>query len=80
MQNSQLSNTGYLRLCSFRHRSTIIIILNAYADPRQALRDIEEHSKTPQDVIDEIDAEEAAEKAATQNISEIHIFNSNLHP
>ena len=80
MQNSQLSNTGYLRLCSFRHRSTIIIILNAYADPRQALRDIEEHSKTPQDVIDELDAEEAAEKAATQNISEIHIFNSNLHP
>ena len=80
MQNSQLSNTGYLRLCSFRHRSTIIIILNAYADPRQALRDIEEHSKTPQDVIDEIDAEEAAEKAATQNISEIQIFNSNLHP
>ena len=61
MQNSQLSNTGYLRLCSFRHRSTIIIILNAYADPRQALRDIEEHSKTPQDVIDELDAEEAAE-------------------
>ena len=52
----------------------------AYADPRQALRDIEEHSKTPQDVIDELDAEEAAEKAATQNISEIHIFNSNLHP
>ena len=80
MQNSQLSNTGYLRLCSFRHRSTIIIILNAYADPRQALRDIEEHSKTPQDVIDEPDAEEAAEKASTQNISEIHIFNSNLHP
>ena len=80
MQNSQLSNTGYLRLCSFRHRSTIIIILNAYADPRQALRDIEEHSKTPQDVIDELDAEEAAEKAATQNISEIHIFNSNLYP
>lgn len=80
MQNSQLSNTGYLRLCSFRHRSTIIIILNAYADPRQALRDIEEHSKTPQDVIDEIDAEEAAEKAAVQNISEIQIFNSNLHP
>ena len=52
----------------------------AYADPRQALRDIEEHSKTPQDVIDELDAEEAAEKAATQNISEIQIFNSNLHP
>ena len=44
------------------------------------LRDIEEHSKTPQDVIDELDAEEAAEKAATQNISEIQIFNSNLHP
>lgn len=52
----------------------------AYADPRQALRDIEEHSKTPQDVIAELDAEEAAEKAATQNISEIQIFNSNLHP
>lgn len=44
------------------------------------LRDIEEHSKTPQDVINELDAEEAAEKAATQNISEIQIFNSNLHP
>lgn len=52
----------------------------AYVDPRQALRDIEEHSKTPQDVIAELDAEEAAEKAATQNISEIQIFNSNLHP
>lgn len=52
----------------------------AYADPRQALRDIEEHSKTPQDVIAELDAEEAAEKAATQNISEIQTFNSNLHP
>lgn len=52
----------------------------AYADPRQALRDIEEHSKTPQDVIAELDAEEAAEKAASQNISEIQIFNSNLHP
>ena len=52
----------------------------AYADPRQALRDIEEHSKTPQDVIAELDAEEAAEKAATQIISEIQIFNSNLHP
>ena len=52
----------------------------AYADPRQALRDIEEHSKTPQDVIAELDAEEAAEKAAAQNISEIQIFNSNLHP
>lgn len=38
----------------------------AYADPRQALRDIEEHSKTPQDVIAELDAEEAAEKAATE--------------
>lgn len=52
----------------------------AYVDPRQALRDIEEHSKTPQDVIAELDAEEAAEKAASQNISEIQIFNSNLHP
>lgn len=52
----------------------------AYADPRQALRDIEEHSKTLQDVIAELDAEEAAEKAATQNISEIQTFNSNLHP
>lgn len=52
----------------------------AYADPRQALRDIEEHSKTPQDVIAELDAEEAAEKAASQNISEIQTFNSNLHP
>lgn len=30
------------------------------------LRDIEEHSKTPQDVIDEIDAEEAAEKAVAK--------------
>lgn len=48
----------------------------AYADPRQALRDIEEHSKTPQDVIAELDAE----KAASQNISEIQTFNSNLHP
>ena len=38
----------------------------AYADPRQALRDIEEHSKTPQDVIAELDAEEAAEKAADE--------------
>lgn len=38
----------------------------AYADPRQALRDIEEHSKTPQDVIAELDAEEAAEKAASE--------------
>lgn len=38
----------------------------AYADPRQALRDIEEHSKTPQDVIAELDAEEAAEKAAAE--------------
>lgn len=38
----------------------------AYADPRQALRDIEEHSKTPQDVIAELDAEEAAEKAVTE--------------
>lgn len=38
----------------------------AYTDPRQALRDIEEHSKTPQDVIAELDAEEAAEKAASE--------------
>lgn len=38
----------------------------AYADPRQTLRDIEEHSKTPQDVIAELDAEEAAEKAAAK--------------
>lgn len=38
----------------------------AYADPRQALRDIEEHSKTTQDVIAELDAEEAAEKAASE--------------
>lgn len=38
----------------------------AYADPRQTLRDIEEHSKTPQDVIAELDAEEAAEKAASE--------------
>ena len=38
----------------------------AYADPRQALRDIEEHSKTPQDVIAELEAEEAAEKAAAE--------------
>lgn len=52
----------------------------AYADPRQALRDIEEHSKSPKDVIAELDAEEAAEKAASQNISEIQTFNSNLHP
>lgn len=37
-----------------------------YADPRQALRDIEEHSKTPQDIIAELDAEEAAEKAAAE--------------
>lgn len=38
----------------------------AYADPRQTLRDIEEHSKTPHDVIAELDAEEAAEKAASE--------------
>ena len=68
MQNSQLPNTGYLRLCSFRQRSTIIIILNGYPypDPRQALRDIEAHSKSPKDVIAELDAEEAAEKAASE--------------
>lgn len=55
----------------------------AYADPRQALRDIEEHSKTPQDVIAELDAEEAAEKAEQLNnhsISEVTIFSDNLHP
>ena len=55
----------------------------AYADPRQALRDIEEHSKTPQDVIAELDAEEAAEKAEPLNnhsISEVTIFSDNLHP
>ena len=55
----------------------------AYADPRQALRDIEEHSKTPQDVIAELDAEEAAEKAEQHNnhsISEVTIFSDNLHP
>lgn len=55
----------------------------AYADPRQALRDIEEHSKTPQDVIAELDAEEAAEKAEqlnNHNISEVTIFSDNLHP
>lgn len=38
----------------------------AYPDPRQALRDIEEHSKSPKDVIAELDAEEAAEKAAAE--------------
>lgn len=55
----------------------------AYADPRQTLRDIEEHSKTPQDVIAELDAEEAAEKAEQLNnhsISEVTIFSDNLHP
>lgn len=55
----------------------------AYADPRQALRDIEEHSKTPQDVIAELDAEEAAEKSEQLNnhsISEVTIFSDNLHP
>lgn len=53
----------------------------AYADPRQALRDIEEHSKSPKEVIAELDAEEAAEKAAEEfnsshTISEISTFNS----
>ena len=57
----------------------------AYPDPRQALRDIEEHSKSPKDVIAELDAEEAAEKAAEEfasshNISEITIFNAETHP
>ena len=57
----------------------------AYPDPRKALRDIEEHSKSPQEVIAELDAEEAAEKVAEEfnsshTISEISTFNSNLHP
>lgn len=55
----------------------------AYADPRQALRDIEEHSKTPQDVIAELDAEEAAEKAEQLNnhsISEVTVFSDSIHP
>lgn len=55
----------------------------AYADPRQALRDIEEHSKSPKDVIAELDTEEAAEKAEQLNnhsISEVTIFSDNLHP
>ena len=88
MSYSQLSNTGYLRLCSFRQRSTIITILNTYPDPRQALRDIEAHSKSPKDVIAELDAEEAAEKEAEEKakgpnfqlVSEIKTFSSNLHP
>ena len=55
----------------------------AYTDPRQALRDIEEHSKTPQDVIAELDAEEAAEKAEQLNnhsISEVTVFSDSIHP
>ena len=57
----------------------------AYPDPRQALRDIEKHSKSPKDVIAELDAEEAAEKAAEEfnsshNVSEITIFNTETHP
>lgn len=57
----------------------------AYPDPRQALRDIEAHSKSPKDVIAKLDAQEAAEKeaeefASSHNISEITIFNAETHP
>lgn len=51
---------------------------------RQDLRDIEAHSKSPQEVAAEIDAEEAAEKAEqpvnNHNISEVTVFSDSIHP
>ena len=48
---------------------------------RQDLRDIEAHSKSPQEVVAEIDAEEAAKKAE-QNVlvPDVNIFSNETHP